>query len=331
MTNKQTALVTGGAGCIGSDLAEQLLLQGHRVVVLDNLSSGRREHLEPLLNHRDFRFIEGDMLDPQVLDAATESVDMVYHLAANPDVKFTPGDPTDKDLNQNTLATYGLLETMRRRGIKRLAFSSTSAVYGIAEQLPISERHAPHPISLYGASKLACEGLIGAFQHLFEMQCWVFRFANIVGPKVRSRGRTVIADFAHKLMDDPSRLLILGNGKQSKSYLRSDECVAAMLHAVAHAEDGINLFNLGCSDWISVDRIAELVVEQMGLSDVTFEYTGTEGGWAGDVPRFLLDVSAINKLGWQAQHNSEQAIRYAIENTLRGIVPSTAEVDECKP
>jgi UDP-glucose 4-epimerase len=323
----QRVLVTGGAGCIGSDLAEKLIAQGDQVVVLDNLSSGRLSHIEPLRSCDRFRFIEGDLLDQSALDAALDAVDMVYHLAANPDVKFTPGDPTDKDLKQNTLATYAVLETMRRRDIKRLAFASTSAIYGVCEKLPIDEQQAPRPISLYGASKLACEGLIYSFQNLFDMQCWIFRFANIVGPKVRTRGRTVIADFAHKLMADPTRLPILGNGKQAKSYLRSDECVAAMLHAVKHADDQLSIFNLGCQDWITVDRIAELVVQAMGLSDVEFQYTGTEGGWAGDVPRFLLDVSRIQSLGWQAQHNSEQAICYAIESTLRGI----EEANRCKP
>ncbi|MFK8111697.1 MAG: NAD-dependent epimerase/dehydratase family protein, partial [Rubripirellula sp.] len=299
-----------------SDLAESLLAQGNQVVVLDNLSSGGLEHIEPFLNRDDFRFVEGDLLEQSALDDAMQSVDMVFHLAANPDVKFTSGDPTDKDLKQNTLATYAVLETMRKNEIKRLAFSSTSAIYGIVEKLPIDENQAPRPISLYGASKLACEGLIYSFQHLFDMQCWIFRFANIVGPKVRTRGRTVIGDFAHKLTEDPSKLPILGNGKQAKSYLRSSECVAAMLYAIEHANNELNIFNLGCSDWITVDRIAELVVEAMGLTNVQFEYTGTEGGWAGDVPRFKLDVSAINELGWKSKHDSEHAIRYAIESTL---------------
>lgn len=323
MSSQDKVLITGGAGCIGSDLAEAILQHGHQVVVLDNLSSGRMEHIEPMLGDERFRFVNGDLLDQAALDDAMDSVDMVYHLAANPDVKFTPGDPTDKDLKQNTLATYAVLETMRRNDVKRLGFSSTSAIYGISEKLPIDESQPPRPISLYGASKLACEGLIYSFQHLFEMKCWVFRFANIVGPKVRTRGRTVIGDFAHKLTEDPTSLQILGNGKQAKSYLRSDECVAAMLYAIEHAKDDLNIFNLGCNDWITVDRIAELVVETMGLSDVQFTYTGTEGGWAGDVPRFKLDVSAINALGWKAQHDSEHAIRYAIDSTLAAMEKAT--------
>ena len=313
----ERVLVTGGAGCIGSDLVGELLAMGREVVVLDNLSSGKLTHVEPFLGQSGFHLTEGDLLDPEALDAALEGIDMVYHLAANPDVKFTEGDPTDKDLRQNTLATYNLLEAMRRRRVTKLAFSSTSAIYGISETLPIPEDQAPRPISLYGATKLSCEAMIGAFQHLFGMQCWIFRFANAVGPKVRKRGRTVIADFIHRLAEDPNRLTVLGNGRQSKSYLLTSECVDAMLFAVAHARGPLNIYNLGCDDSITVDRIADMVVEAMGLSNVKYEYTGTVGGWPGDIPRFVLDVSAINQLGWKARHNSEDAVNIAIRATLQ--------------
>lgn len=267
-------LVTGGAGCIGSDLAHALLARGDRVVVLDNLSSGKHEHIAGLLGHPGFQFIEGDLLDEAALDRALDGVEMVYHLAANPDVKFVPGDATDKDLRQNTLCTYHVLEGMRRRGVRRLAFSSTSAIYGICERQPIAEDQAPHPISLYGATKLSCEAMLGAFQHLFDMDCWIFRFANVVGPKVRKRGRTVIGDFIANLRRDPTRLRILGNGRQAKSYLLAEECVAAMLFAVEHAPPGLNIFNLGCDDSLSVDRIADMVANAMGLAGVAYEYTG---------------------------------------------------------
>jgi UDP-glucose 4-epimerase len=230
----QHVLITGGAGCIGSDLAAALLDRGCHVTVVDNLSSGKREHVADLLRRPGFRFIEGDLLDPATLDAAFNGVEMVYHLAANPDVKFVPGDPTDKDLRQNTICTYNVLESMRRHGVRRLAFSSTSAIYGICERQPIAEDQAPHPISLYGATKLSCEAMIGAFQHLFGMDCWIFRFANVVGPKVRKRGRTVIGDFIDKLRRDPTRLQVLGNGRQAKSYLLAEECVAAMLGGRRH-------------------------------------------------------------------------------------------------
>lgn len=312
-------LVTGGAGCIGSDLVGELLGRDARVTVIDNLSSGKLEHIQPMLGNPRFRFVEADLLDGGALDGAMRDIDMVFHLAANPDVKFVPGDATDKDLKQNTLATYQVLESMRQHGVKRLAFASTSAVYGLSEIQPIPEDAPAHPISLYGATKLACEALIGAFQHLFGLECWILRFANIVGPKVRKTGRTVIGDFVARLSEDPRRLRILGNGRQAKSYLSSQECVEAILFAVEHAPGGV--FNLGCSDSLPVHRIAQMVVDAMGLDCVHFEYTGGEGGWPGDVPRFLLDVTRINRLGWRARHTSQQAVAMAIEATLEEMAP----------
>jgi UDP-glucose 4-epimerase len=310
-------LVTGGAGCIGSDLCEALITQGHNVTALDNLSSGKREHVQAMLESPRFRFIEGDLLDLDLVERVCDGMEFAYHMAANPDVKFTAGDPTDKDLRQNTICTYNVLEAMRRKGVRKLAFASTSAVYGISPEMPIREdTFFPRPISLYGATKQGCEALISSFQNLFEMQCWVFRFANIVGPKVRSKGRTVIGDFIFRLQQDPSKLLILGNGQQAKSYLLSEECVSAMLFAVEHAQEPLNIFNLGCADWLSVNQIADMVAEAMGLQGVRYEYTGGEGGWPGDVPRFRLDVSRVNQLGWQAQRNSAQAVAIAIRTTL---------------
>jgi len=261
---------------------------------------------------------------------------MVYHLAANPDVKFAPGDPTDKDLQQNTTCTYLVLESMRRHGVRRLVFSSTSAIYGISERQPIPEDQSPRPISLYGATKLSCEAMIGAFQHLFGLDCWIFRFANIVGPKVRKRGRTVIGDFIDRLQRDPTRLQILGNGRQAKSYLLSEECVAAMLFAVEHADYAPppatpRIFNLGCDDSLSVERIAGMVSAAMGLGRVVYEFTGGEGGWLGDVPRFRLDVTAINRLGWRARYNSEESVALAIEATLAANLAATPREAACRP
>ncbi len=311
------ALVTGGAGCIGSDLAEALLARGDEVVVADDLSSGKIEHIAPLRDRPKFHFREGDLRDFGFTLAAVEGVDMVYHLAANPDVKFVAGEPTDKDLQQNVLVTYNVLEAMRRAGVKKLAFSSTSAVYGISPLQPIPESaFFPAPISLYGATKLGCEALIAAFQNLFALKCWIFRFANIVGPKVRKRGRTVIGDFIARLQENPRQLMILGDGRQAKSYLLSEECVEAMLFAIERAPEELNIYNLGCDDSLQVTRIADLVVEAMGLRDVEYEFTGGEGGWPGDVPRFLLDVTKINRLGWKARRTSEQAVRVAIGSVL---------------
>ena len=312
----QQILVTGGAGCIGSELAAKLLDLGHEVTVLDNLSSGKREHIAPLLSRPNFRFIEGDLLDSDLVESTMSGLDMVYHLAANPDVKFTPGEPTDKDLKQNTICTYHVLEGMRRQNVRRMAFASTSAVYGLSQRQPIPEDNPMRPISLYGATKLSCEAMIGAFQHLFAMDCWIFRFANIVGPKIRKTGGTVVGDFIGRLRQDPARLKILGDGRQAKSYLLCEECVDAMLFVIEHAPQGLHVFNLGCHDNLSVRRIADMVVEEMDLNDVRYEFTGGEGGWPGDVPRFQLDVARINELGWKARHTSEQAVRQSILSVL---------------
>lgn len=310
-------LVTGGAGCIGSDLAAALLARGDDVVVLDNLSSGKTEHIDALASNPGFDFVKGDVLDLDLIERVMPGIEMVWHLAANPDVKFVEGEATDKDLRQNTLCTYNVLEAMRRHGVKKLAFSSTSAVYGVSPVQPIPESvFFPQPISLYGATKLACEGMISAFGNLFGMRCWIFRFANIVGPKVRKKGRTVIGDFVARLLENPHKLLILGDGQQAKSYLLSEECITAMLFCIDHATAPLNVYNLGCDDSLQVTRIADLVVQAMGLEQVEYAYTGGEGGWPGDVPRFRLDVSAINRLGWKARLNSEQAVQQAIQSTL---------------
>ena len=324
--------VTGGAGCIGSELAEVLVARGDRVLVLDNLSSGKIEHIQHLLSEPNFRFLDVDLLDRDAWDHAMEGIQMVYHLAANPDVKFVEGDATDKALRQNAIVTYNVLESARVHGIRRFAFASTSAIYGISPVQPIPENVSPRPISLYGATKLGCEGMISAFSNLFGMRCWVFRFANIVGARVRKRGRTVISDFIHHLTENPSRLPILGNGKQAKSYLLSNECVEAMLYVVDHALDPFNVFNLGTNDSLSVRRIADIVVHAMGLKDVEFAFTGGEGGWPGDVPRFTLDVTALNALGWRARHTSEEAVTIAVGQTLRAAGLSRAgELSACKP
>jgi UDP-glucose 4-epimerase len=309
-------LVTGGAGCIGSDLAAALIGRGCDVTVFDNLSSGKIEHLDEIISHPSFRFIHGDLLDQEAVSRAVAGMDMVYHLAANPDVKYTPGDATDKDLQQNTIATYHVLEAMRRAGVRRLGFASTSAIYGISAVQPIPETIPGLPISLYGATKLSCEAMISAFANLFGIQSWIFRFANVVGAKVRKKGRTVISDFIHRLREEPRRLTILGNGLQAKSYLLAEECIGAMLYVTEHASEPVNIFNLGCNDSLSVTRIADMVVEAMGLPDVEYAYTGGEGGWPGDVPRFMLDVTALNRLGWCARHNSEQAVQKAIYEVL---------------
>jgi UDP-glucose 4-epimerase len=309
-----TALVTGGAGCIGSELVVELLRRGTACIVYDNFSSGKTEHLEPVAGDPNLRVIEGDVLDLELLTSAMQGVDFVWHFAANPDVRYKPGDSTDRDLRQNTLGTYNVLESMRLNGVKDLAYASTSAVYGISKSLPIHENHPLVPISLYGASKAACEALIASFGHMFGVRGRIFRLANIVGAKTRKNGTTVISDFVRKLREDPSKLEILGNGRQTKSYLLVSDCIAAMMFAVQRTS---GVYNLGPSDSLSVNSIADIVVREMNLGPVEYRYTGTEGGWLGDVPAFQLDVSALKQLGWDAKYSSEEAVTIAVREMLK--------------
>jgi UDP-glucose 4-epimerase len=313
------ALVTGGAGCIGAELVERLAARGDQVVVLDNLSSGRFEHIARLVERGAIEFIHADVLGaPEKLDRAISGVGVVWHLSANADVKYQPGDRTDRDLEQNLLGTFHILECMRRSGVGRLVFASTSAVYGPTDQLPIPEEYAPAPVSLYGASKLGCEGLIRAFQNLFHIRCAILRLANIVGPRSRKSGKTVISDFVEKLSANPAELHILGNGRQAKSYLHCSECVDAMLFVEEHAAEPMAVYNIGAHDSVSVWRIAELVVEAMSLGGVNFVCGESETGWPGDIPRFILDSGKVNRLGWRAKLNSEAAVRRAIHEMLEG-------------
>src|SRR3989338_6063613 len=310
------ALVTGGAGCIGSELVKELL-KNHKVTVLDNLSSGKNEHIQEFTTNDNFQLVEGDVLDREVLDSVMKNKDMVFHLAANPDIKFIPGERTDKDLQQNTIATYNILDAMQKNNVNKIAFSSSSVVYGKAEKMPTPEDYGPlKPTSLYGASKVACEGLISAYCHMFDMQAWIFRFANIVGDKSRKKGRTVVSDFIHKLRQNPNELEILGDGKQSKSYMLVDDCIAGMFFALENSYDNVNIFNLSTSDSIDVNKIASIVIEEIGLNNVKVSYTGNSGGWPGDITKFLLDTTKLRKLGWSAKHGSEEAVRISARRML---------------
>ena len=300
-------LVTGGAGFIGSHLVDALVEAGQKVRVLDNFSSGREEFLS---HHEDSSRVEifrADLLDMDAVKKSMQGVEMVHHLAANPDIRLGT-EVTDTDLKQGTLATYNVLEAMRMEGVSRISFSSSSAIYGEAEQMPTPETYGPvMPISLYGASKLGSEALITAWAGTFGADAWIHRFANIVGPR-GTHG--VIFDFIHKLKRDPSRLEVLGNGMQEKSYMSAEDCVKAMIHLIGHCEKNVNLYNLGTGDTCSVRRIAEIVVEESGLEGVSIEYTGGDRGWAGDVPKTSLEVSRLLETGFKPNLASEEAIRH---------------------
>ena len=314
-------LVTGGAGCIGSELVGELLKK-HEVTVIDNLSSGKAEHINGFIDKGNFEFAEGDILDMSLLDKLMKGKDMVFHLAANPDIKYVHGDRTDKDLHQNTIATHNVLDAMRKNDVKKIVFSSSSVVYGNAEKIPTPEDYGPmKPTSLYGASKLACEGLISAYCNMFGMQGWVFRFANIVGDKSRKKGRTVISDFIFKLRENQHKLEVLGDGKQTKSYMLVDDCIDGMLFALENSKENVNIFNLSTSDAIMVDKIADIVIGEIGLKNVKITYSGSSGGWPGDITKFLLDINKLKKLGWSPRHNSEESVRITAKRMISKIAP----------
>jgi len=310
----RSILVTGGAGFIGSHLVDRLV-ESNRVTVLDNFSSGKREFLEDHLTDPNFSLIEADLRDARAVEAALEGQDLVFHLAANPDVRIGAED-TRTHLDQNVIATYNLLESMRKKRVAEIAFTSTSTVYGEARIVPTPEDYGPLlPISLYGASKLACEALISAYCSTFDMRSWIYRFANIVG----ERGtHGVIVDFIKKLEKDPRRLEILGSGRQRKSYLLVQDCIDAMIFSLARSGGRVNVFNIGSEDSVDVTEIADVVAEKMDLEEVSYRYTGgIEGrGWRGDVKTMLLSIEAIEELGWRPAHSSRQSIEAAAEALL---------------
>lgn len=310
-------LITGGAGFIGSHLVDALA-EHNEVVVLDDLSSGRMENISHHMDDEGFTFIRGSLFDENALKRACEGVDIVFHLAANPEVRIGAQD-TWIHIEQNVLATHRVLEQMRRESIREIAFTSTSTVYGEAEVIPTPESYGPLiPISTYGASKLACEALICAYCHSFSMRSWIFRFANIVGLRMR---HGVIHDFIQKLLEDPSRLEILGDGTQKKSYLYVRDCVDAILHSMESSQEEVNLFNIGSDDTTEVNRIAELVLDEMGLEDVEIVYVNEMDGrgWVGDVRHMLLSCEKLRRLGWVPNHTSEESVRRAIRDKLREV------------
>jgi UDP-glucose 4-epimerase len=283
------------------------------VTVYDNLMSGKKEFIQHHLTQKGFKFIQADLLDFEQLKEQIRGHDYVFHLAANPEAREGI-EKTDLDLKIGTIATYNVLEAMRLNGVKKIVFASSGTVYGETPVIPIHEDYGPLlPISLYGASKLACEGLISAFCHIFGMQGWIFRFANIVGGR-STHG--VIFDFINKLKQNSKELEILGDGTQEKPYLFVTDCVNGILFAVENAKDALNVFNLGCSSTTNVTTIATIVVEEMGLKDVEFKYTGGDRGWRGDVPQVRLNVERIKRLGWKAKYTSDEAVRKAVRCIL---------------
>jgi len=302
-------LVTGGAGFIGSHLVDRLMETGNRIRVIDNLSSGSPCNLERWMGHPGFEFMEADLLDPDACSEAVEGCSWVFHLAANPEVRANKAS-AEEHFRQNIEATYRLLEAVTERGgVELIVFASTSTVYGEAERLPTPESYGPtKPISMYGASKLACEALISAYASMNGYKAVIYRLANVVGPR---SNHGVVWDFVGKLNENPDTLEVLGDGTQSKSYLYIDDCVTGLLKGV-ESRDQVSVFNLGSMDRLSVLRIAEIVREEAGYPEAKIRFTGgVDGGrgWRGDVKLMQLETSSLRQLGWAPKYGSEEAVK----------------------
>lgn len=304
-----TVFVTGGAGFIGSNLIDRLLADGVSVVAWDNLCTGQERFLEGALKNPRFRLVRGDNLDLAALTAAMKGCDFVFHFAANADVRFGTEHPK-KDLEQNTIATFNVLEAMRANGIKRIGFSSTGSTYGEAAVIPTPE-DAPFPIqtSLYGASKVAGEGLISAYGEGFGFEGYVFRFVSILGERY-THGH--VFDFYKQLVEHPDHLKVLGNGTQRKSYLYVQDCVDAMLHVTrlgtaANAKHRTQIYNLGTDEYVQVNDSIRFICTALGLKP-ELRYTGGDRGWIGDNPFIFLDTKKIQATGWKPKLSIEQGI-----------------------
>lgn len=306
----ERVLITGGAGFIGSHLTEELASRDVELFIIDNLSSGSLKNIEKPFKNPKVKFMKGDLLDPKAVEKVVRNSEVIYHLAANPEVKVSATNP-EIHFVQNVKATFNLLEAVRRFGdLEMLVFTSTSTVYGEASKMPTPEDYAPlKPISIYGASKLACEALVTAYAYTYGFRAVIYRLANIIGSRSR---HGVIYDFVQKLKINPMELEVLGDGSQNKSYLYVEDCVEAMIIGLEKSRGHVEILNIGSEDQIMVRDIAKMVIEEMGLKGVKINYTGgVEGGrgWVGDVKDMLLDISKIKSLGWRPKHNSKESVR----------------------
>lgn len=312
--------VTGAAGFIGSHMVDRLLSAGHSVVGFDNMSTGQLKFLEGALRHPQFSLHQADLLDRTSLAAAMEGAELVVHFAANADVRFGTVNRR-KDLEQNTIATWNVLETMRDRGCKRIIFSSTGSVYGEPDVFPTPETCAfPIQTSLYGASKLAAEGLIQAYCEGLGMQGYIFRFVSILGERY-SHGH--VFDFYRQLAEHPKHLHVLGDGHQRKSYLYVQDCIDAIFIAIERAEGKLNIFNLGTDEYCEVNDSIAWICGHLGLHP-TITYSGGERGWIGDSPLILLDCSRIRGLGWRPRLTIKQAVLATIQYVSANVAHNSA-------
>jgi UDP-glucose 4-epimerase len=307
-------LVTGGAGFIGSHLVDRLVVEGYRVRVVDNLSSGKLENIGAHLGSNSVELMLGDLKDPEVALKAVDGVSVVFHIAANPEVRVSYTSP-DVHFRENVVVTFNVLEAARRRGVKEIVFASSSSVYGEPDSIPVGEDAPLRPVSVYGASKASCESLIHAYTGLYSLRAVVLRYANIVGPRMR---HGVVWDFIVKLRGNPVELEVLGDGSQVRSYMHVGDAVEVTITAWSRGGEGYQVYNVSSEDWIAVDEVADIVVEAMGLKGVRKKYKPVLHGvgWPGDVKRIALKIDKLKSIGFKPRMSSREAVRTAAEELL---------------
>jgi UDP-glucose 4-epimerase len=321
------ALVTGGAGFIGSHIVDKIIEQFENVTVLDNLSSGRTENIRQHLGKRYFSLVKADLKFSDTDWVKFFKVDTVFHYAANPEVRVSVLDPRTH-FEENLLATFNVLEACRRNDVSCIVFASTSTVYGDAKIIPTPEQYYPlEPISVYGCCKLACENLLKTYSTLYGIRALILRYANVIGPR---SAHGVIFDFINKLKRNSKTLEILGDGKQRKSYMHVNDAVDATIHLYKNFKSSNSyheVYNVGNEDWITVKDIADIIVKEMGLSDVEYQFspaTADGRGWLGDVKFMLLDISKLKSTGWKPTMNSEQAVKNTVKLFLKNYYTNSA-------
>jgi len=312
--NLKSHFITGGAGFIGSHLVDKLLKRGERVTVYDNFVSGHWSNVEHHLNDKRFKIIRGDLLNLKKLKVSMKNHSVVWHLGANTDIR--KGDKiTDLDFKNCTIATRNVLEAMRQLKIKNIVFTSSSTVYGdIGNKYMVESMGPLLPICLYGAGKLAGEGLISAYSYLFDIRGLIFRFGNVVGSRM---GHGVILDFIKKLKKNSKELLILGDGKQQKNFFLVEDCVNGMITILKKSKAQCNVYNLGNSSFTTIKKVADIVVKEMKLEKVKYRYTGGRSGWKGDVPIVRYNIKKAGKMGWKPKYSSDQTVKIATGRLLK--------------
>ncbi len=317
-TSVRKIFLTGGSGFIGSHIVDRLLADDYEVTVYDNLSNGRKEFIERHLKNPKLHFVHADMMDLDRVTAESKGHDLVWHMAANTDIIGSHTQP-DRDLRDCVVATFNMVEAMRRNGIKPILFASSGAVYGqLCLDDHVNEGAGPlMPMSTYAAGKIGSEAFISCYCHLYGLRGWMFRFGNVLGSRVT---HGVIFDFINKLKKDPTQLMIRGDGTQEKNYFLTEECIGGIAWSFQNIklsdEKPCDVWNLGTTTVTRVTKIAEIVIEEMGLKDVKVTIEGAKKAWAGDQPRVHFTVDKINKLGWKCQRSSDEAVRSAIRRVL---------------